>query len=313
MLRDAVRSALAQGYGNIEVIVGDNAASREVRDWCEAMRERDARLRYQCYERNLGMAGNWNALADAAQGEFFVLLADDDRLCPEFVSTLLSAVQQYKADVGFSNHYVINGDGARLDQAARRFTDEYFRRNLPAGVVNDPESCVWRNSISIAACLLRTSDVRQVRFKEDLNTPELEFFVRLFQQQRRLVFSPAYLSEYRIHAASGTASGLWTERLASYLVAVTVRADVEPLKRQLLRPLLITAVNRCLERGDRASAKTFLASPYYPHPRWAHPQGIVQTLCALVPPAFAKPILGLSRTVYRRRARLQVSSRNISR
>lgn len=302
-LREAVRSALDQDYEHLEVLVGDNGNAAPVRAWCESVAKRDGRLRYQSYGRNLGMAGNWNALADSARGDFFVLLADDDRLCPEFVGTLLAAIRRHNADVAFSNHHVISADGTRLDDQANRFTDQYFRRSLPAGLVEDPEACIWRNSISIAASLIRTCDVRRTRFKEDLNTPELEFFVRLFQEERRLVFSPEYLSEYRIHAGSGTAVGLWTERLADYLVDAKVRPDVEPLKRELLGPLLVTAVNRCLEKGDRALARRFLGSPYYPRPKWTHPQGMVHTVCSLLPSGLGKSVLSMSRSIHRRSSR----------
>ena len=48
----------------------------------------DPRLTYRRNERNLGMCGNFNALADAARGEFFVAIGDDDRLLPEFASRL---------------------------------------------------------------------------------------------------------------------------------------------------------------------------------------------------------------------------------
>lgn len=303
MLREAVASALAQSYANVEVLVGDNSAAGEVRRWCESERERDGRVRYQSYPRNLGMAGNWNALADAAEGEFFVLLADDDRLCPDFVSTLLDAVQQHGADAAFCNHHVIDSEGVRIQHQGERFAEEYGRSALADGPVPDPERCVWKNSISIAASLMRTTDVRNFRFKEDLNTPELEFFARLFRGDRRLVFSSKYLAEYRVHTGSGTAGGLWTERLASYLVAAQVRPDLEPLKRNLLHPLLVAAVNRCLEQGDQASARRLLASPYYPRPRWNNPRGIVHAICAVAPLAIAQPIFALSRAALRGVAR----------
>lgn len=303
MLRDAVASALAQSYRHIEVLVGDNAAADEVRLWCDNLRQQDARVRYQAYARNLGMAGNWNALADAARGEFFVLLADDDRLCPEFVATLLSAVKQHSAHVAFCNHHVIDSDGLRLHGQGATFAEVYNRRELQDGLIANPEICVWQNSISIAACLLRTADVREVRFKEDLNTPELEFFTRLFRKERRLVFNGQFLAEYRIHGGSGTAAGLWIDRLAGYLIVAAVRPDVEPLKRRLLRPLLISAVNRCLEQGKQLEARRLLASPYYPRPKWINPQAIVQSICAVAPPAVSQVVFAISRGASRAIAR----------
>lgn len=299
LLREAVASALGQTYRAVEVLIGDNGSSKSVRAWSQTVSERDSRLRYQSYASNLGMAGNWNALADAARGEFFVLLADDDRLLPEFVGRLAAAVQRYEGVLAFSNHYMIDDHGRRLEEESRQLTRQYHRDILPAGRVPDAEASAWRASISIAASLMRTSDVRRLRFKEDLNTPEIELFVRLAQEGGSFAFVPDYLSEYRVHPGSATASGLWSERLAEYLLATSVSSNVEPYKRRFMGPLLVTAVNRCLERGEQQRARQFLASDYYPRPKWGHPHAVVQSLCASVPAALGRPLLRLSRSVYR--------------
>jgi glycosyltransferase involved in cell wall biosynthesis len=303
-LREAVASALDQSYRNVEVLIGDNGASETVRAWSQRMAERDSRLRYQSYPTNLGMAGNWNALADRAQGELFLLLADDDRLLQGFVETLVTAFQRHDGVLAFSNHYLIDGDGRRLEEESRHLTRQYHRDILAAGRTPDPEACVWSGSISVAASLMRTHDVRRLRFKEDLNTPEIELFVRLAQEGGSFVFVPEYLSEYRVHPGSATAAGLWSERLAEYLLETPAGPQAESHKRSFMAPLLITAVNRCLERGERERARRLLASEYYPRPKWSHPQGVVHSLCARMPAVLGKPLLQLSRSAYRLRARM---------
>jgi glycosyltransferase involved in cell wall biosynthesis len=298
-LREAVESALAQSYGNIEVLIGDNGMSQEVRGWAEGVAKRDPRLRYQSYDRNLGMAGNWNALADSAAGEFIAILADDDRLLPNYAEALLGALLEYQADLAFSNHYVIDENGRRLSELSSEYTRQYRRDLLPAGLVADAEVAVWRSSVPITASLMRADRVRELRFKEDLNTPEIELFVRFAQEAGRFAFVPEYLSEYRVHSASATNAGLWSERLAEYLTAVPAAPLVEPYKRDYMEPLLVTAVNRCLERGEQKRARQFLRSDYYPRPRWSHSHGVVQSLCASVPAVLGKPLLQFSRAVYR--------------
>lgn len=302
-LREAVDSALDQRYPNVEVLIGDNAASAAVRAWSQGVAERDSRLRYQSYASNLGMAGNWNALADGARGEFFLLLADDDRLLPTCVEALVAALQQHDGVLAFSNHYLIDGDGRRHETGSQEVTRQYHRDILPAGRVPDPEACVWRGSISIAASLMRTRDVRRLRFREDLNTPEIELFIRLAQEGGSFVFLPDYLSEYRVHSGSATTAGLWSERLAEYLLDMPAGPRAEIHKRSFMAPLLVTAVNRCLERGERERARRLLASEYYPRPKWSHPQGVVHSLCARVPASLGKPLLQFSRSVYRLRSR----------
>ena len=63
-LKEAVASALSQTYERVEVIIGDDGPTNSIRAWCETVAMRDARVRYRRNARNLGLAGNWNALAD---------------------------------------------------------------------------------------------------------------------------------------------------------------------------------------------------------------------------------------------------------
>ena len=266
-LKDAVASALAQTYHNIEVLIGDDGVSESIHEWCRAVACQDQRVIYQRNERNLGLAGNWNALAKGARGEFIVVIGDDDRLLPDFVMKLVNAIQP-AAHVAFANLYLINSKGDRLEAESLQHTRQYHRDLLPAGDVPNAEVVVWRNSVPMSAALIRTEDVRRLGFKEDLNTPEIEFFVRLAQEGARFTFLSEYLSEYRVHPQSATASGLRGERLAEHLLAIAVAPDVETHKRAFLASLLVSAAGRCLQQGEWQLARRFLRSEYYPRPQW---------------------------------------------
>ena len=261
-LQEAVVSALAQTYPNIEVLIGDNGAPSGTRGWDSALAG-DPRVEYRQNPHNLGMSGNFNALADAAQGQFLVAIGDDDRLLPGFVSRL---VQEMKPDVHlvFCNHYLIDSHGARLEAESREQTRRYGRDELRPGVLESAQVAAWHQSVAISATLMRTADMRRLRFREDLNTPDAEFFIRLAQEGACFAFVPDYLVEYRVHAAATTSSGLWSERLVEYLLPLVVSPEVEPYKRKLLGPLLMNAVSRCLRGGERDRAKRLLRSPYYP-------------------------------------------------
>src|SRR5207237_8911813 len=112
-LQAAVASALAQTYEQIEVLIGDDGTSEQIKAWSEQLAERDVRVRYRRNPHNLGLAGNWNALADAARGALLVILGDDDRLLPEFVARLVEIIEPC-AQVAFANHYFIDSRGTRL-------------------------------------------------------------------------------------------------------------------------------------------------------------------------------------------------------
>src|SRR4029077_6020600 len=124
---------------------------------------------------NLGMCGNFNALADAARGEFFVAIGDDDRLLPDFVSRLVEEMKPGVA-LAFCNHYLIDEDGRRLEAETRQQTHRYKRDSIPSGILPSAQIAAWEQSIAMSAALIRTEAMQRLRFREDLNAPDAEFF-----------------------------------------------------------------------------------------------------------------------------------------
>ena len=233
------------------------------------------------------MSANFNMLADAARGEFAVAIGDDDRLLPEFLARLVPMMEP-RVRVVFSNQYLIDASGQRLEERTKAHARRYGRDTLPAGVIEKTDVVAWQLSIPMSASLLRTTDLRRLRFREELNTPDVDFFIRLAQEGAAFCFVPDYLMEYRVHSAAETAGGLWTEQLVECLSPYEVRPEVEVYKRQFLAPMVVNAVSRCLQRGEMERARALLRNKYYPHritvrgwakesspdnPSWSNPEG----------------------------------------
>jgi glycosyltransferase involved in cell wall biosynthesis len=92
----AIRSALAQTYRNLEVVVSDNASSDNTVDRIREID--DPRLRFIEQTKNLGMTGNFNCCLKAATGDLFLLLSDDDLLGPDAVERLSGPFRQDSSD-----------------------------------------------------------------------------------------------------------------------------------------------------------------------------------------------------------------------
>lgn len=281
-LREAVTTALAQTYVPLEVLISDDGQAEENYAYGTAMAAKDVRVRYRRNPRNRGLAGNWNELVAAAHGEWVLIIGDDDRFLPECVEKLVELIQP-DLSVVFSNHYLIDQHGQRLETASLKHTERYHRDALVPGRLALAEAMVWRNAIPLCSALVRTAAARRLRFKEDLNCPEIELFVRLVREGTGFVFRPDYLMEYRTHPHSATTTGLWAERLADYLLPIEASPEVEPYKREFMSSLLVEAVTRCYHLGDGPRARKYLDNAYYPAsgPRW----GIrtVQRFCSLLP------------------------------
>lgn len=297
-LKEAVASARAQTFRDIEVLIGDDGDSPELREWCLSQASEDARVRYQKNPGHLGLAGNWNAVSRAARGVYLVMMGDDDRLLPPFVGHTL-AVAGPDTAVVFSNHFVIDADGCRLPAETERFRQQYGRSALSAGRIAHPGSCAWRNSVPMTASLLRTRDVRRLGFKTDINTPDLELFVRLAYEGGEFIFLPEFLVEYRVHSESATAAGLTRARLVEYLEATSAADEAQAAKAECVRSMLPGAVNDLLLAGERDRARRMIQSPYYPSAS-RRPAIVFQRLVARFPRVLVRPAFRVAWLVTRR-------------
>lgn len=114
-LREALQSAVAQGYPKLEIIVSDNCSE----DATEAVVKSfsDPRIRYVKQERNIGAIRNFNFCLNEARGSYFLLLHDDDAIDPDFVETCVQALDGRK-EVGIvlTGARVVDGHGTTTSE-----------------------------------------------------------------------------------------------------------------------------------------------------------------------------------------------------
>jgi glycosyltransferase involved in cell wall biosynthesis len=298
-LKEAVLAAQSQTLPNIEVLISDDGESEELKRWSESAVQGDSRVRYRRNEKNLGLGGNWNECVSAARGQWIVIQGDDDRLLPSFCESLLQIAASDSA-VLFSNHYVIDEHGDRLEKESEQWTVRYHRHLLPRGQVEQAARCVWSNSVPMTSALVRADAIKRLGIKTDLNTPEIELFARLAAEGARFDHEPAYLTEFRTHTESSTASGLFSERLVRYLEPIAVPEAVEETKRAFMGPLTRSAVDRLLRGGERARAVEVMRSRYYPHD-WTDPTLLAQALAVRAPARFGTRAYLLARRLHEAR------------
>lgn len=263
LLKEAAASALVQSYESFEILISLNPGGADesgIEQWARDLAERESRVRFQKHEVNVGMAGNWNACADAARGEFILLLADDDRIRPNTLA-VLGAAARPDLEVVFSNHYLIDDTGVPNPTETDKTTRQYKRDLIPVGVVDHPGKWVWQGSVSIISSMIRTATVRRLRYREELNTPEIEIFARIAAEGGRFYFCEEYLGEYRTHGGSATAAGLRLDRLLPALVAIQVDTATSPYKETQIRELSRSVLAQHLRKRELLKAQALLRSP----------------------------------------------------
>lgn len=97
-LGGAIASAAAQDHPNLEILVSDNGGLGERLDVLVA-RATDREVRVRRNETTVPMPEHFNQLLEAASGEYFVLLSDDDELSPDYASRLCRVLEE-RPDVG---------------------------------------------------------------------------------------------------------------------------------------------------------------------------------------------------------------------
>lgn len=219
-----------------------------------------------------------------------MMIGDDDKFLPDAVERLTSAVGPETVLV-FGKRHIIDSEGKRwkLEPETR---PGWFgpQCRVPLGRLIDPELWAWQQAMGTETSLIRTRDFQRIRFRENIDMPDLEFFILLARERGEFISIPYFVTEYRLHADSTTARQFVNyDDLVDLLVPLQVSEDVEPYKARIISILILHAITRCLSRGDFKHARHLLQSRYFcpGSPRWR--SGAITRLCAALPRYLAVP------------------------
>ena len=225
-LGEAIESALAQTFVDLELIISDNASTDETPGLCQ--RFKDPRIRYHRFEALVGQGGNWNRCVSLATGEFVALLHADDVYLPDFLAERL---RQFDAAPGAG---IAFGAVELMDEAGQpigtqSFSDReivappsQFYGDLLTGCVINPASLVVRRSIYASAGPFDEQRLWGI---------DWDMWLRLAAVSG-VSYTPRISSRYRVHGASGSSTGLPGPRYLSEDLSVLklalARLDEDP-------------------------------------------------------------------------------------
>lgn len=153
-VRRIMREFGAHSSSQCEVLIFDDSPGDEVKQIIEAWREQGMPLRYQRNVPSLGVAGNWNALLEAARGEYCLLMHHDEfPLGSNFVGRALDVLRKNPDTDVLMMDCVLVGDDGRV---ARRHVPNLLRswvaRHVPAylfrrNVIGPASALIVRRSL----------------------------------------------------------------------------------------------------------------------------------------------------------------------
>ena len=116
-LDQAIRSVLGQGFGDLELVISDNASTDRTAEICLDWAASDRRVVYRRNTHNLGAAPNYNRAFEMARGRYFKWLAHDDLLTPTYIERTVGLLEE-RPDAVLCNSVVeyIDAQGQRLGE-----------------------------------------------------------------------------------------------------------------------------------------------------------------------------------------------------
>jgi glycosyltransferase involved in cell wall biosynthesis len=128
LIAQCVDSCLAQTYGNLEILIGDDSKDTRTMQLIAARYGQEPRVRYTLNRPPLGQARNVASLFERASGDKILLIHDDDLLTTDGVEKLLSLWTLHpQLDAAFGDQYEADHHGA-VDFDASTRLNSAFRR-----------------------------------------------------------------------------------------------------------------------------------------------------------------------------------------
>lgn len=255
----AIRSALAQDYPNLEVVVMDNA-STDATEPLVATFAHDSRLRYHRNPENIGMNPNHNAGLRMSKGEYVCFLSADDFLMPGFVSRSYTFLRDHpEIDVRYGATYFVD--------AQERFSNVRQMAGQPlfpyAGGRNEFAALLAEGCYMCFPTMLMRRDLYE-RFgplEEVLKAADYEIVLRWAEGGIRFAYDPEPVAAVRIHPEQQSS-------ISNYVVDGGDIREVVALVRRYVRPDTETRVAGYEKRIIRhVRGKLVYASAFRPELR----------------------------------------------
>lgn len=226
-LRGALECALKQTYKEIEIIVSNNCSTDDTEEVVKSYD--DQRIRYYKQEKNIGPNNNFNFCLSKAEGKYYVMLLDDDRIDLDFVETCVNAART-QPDVGLVR------TGTRLIDGNDKLILE--KTNMASGLSPTEFFRAWfRNEFSLYVCstLFNTQHLKEVdgfHSKHDL-FQDVMTEARILVKHGRIDI-PEVKASFRMHDENWGVGKVeaWTEDCLDLLEII---CDLIPEDENILR------------------------------------------------------------------------------
>ncbi|MDF5715927.1 MAG: glycosyltransferase family 2 protein [Rhizonema sp. NSF051] len=205
-LKQAIASAIAQTYKNIEIIVSDDCSPENPQKIIESFQ--DPRIRFRRNTKNSGISINVIEAFKQARGEYVTSLNDDDIWNEDFLEKLVPQLDANRDLVlAFSDHHVMDSDGNIDDAATEENTKQWKRDQLTEGVYQPfcEIGIVHQAVPSAVATVIRRNAIEWKDFQIQMG-PFWDLYLTYLACRNGggAYYCPERLTKYRVHSQSET-------------------------------------------------------------------------------------------------------------
>ena len=276
-LIEALNSAWQQDYGNIELIIFDNASTDRSQDLIKDWIKKNKPLRENCNviflgeESNIGISKALNRAIKASNGKYVKIMSTDDVIFPNLVSELVLLLENSPEDiaVAFGDCYYINDSGLYCDEngnlvGKRVSFIEVVNRSggkLDSQKIIDinyfPQFFRFHFVHHLVSVLRRDALSKVGYFDESLDFEDLDLTARLLLHYKMLYY-PKVLGLYRRQKSSITKSNEWALIYYRTLFSISCKYINHPNK--FIRKTARSSIINCTISLYRLSIQDYILS-----------------------------------------------------
>jgi len=265
-LKVALDSCLAQTFQDFEVTIVDDSPDARTENMVGNMRATRA-IEYIRNAHRTGQANSKNQLFDRANGEFIVLLHDDNILTPTALDDLIKPLQDNPGVVAsFGKQYFLTHEGTFLEAESTMMNQRYCRTDDRGNQVQQSEWSALVQQFPGDSYMVRAIAARETRYRNDVGECcDAEFGWRLCKLGA-FFFVGKYTAADRQNKNGLSSSGLriHLSNLYPVLERLSVSGELESVRTARLEEMAPVAVTGCLLRGGRLEALKILLGKNYP-------------------------------------------------
>jgi len=268
-LKICLESCLNQSVLPYEILIGDDSTNDDTKKFVNFNQRNDVKIRYKKNEPSLGQFKNVNNLIQFVEGEYMILIHDDDLLEPTAIEILRNCfISNNNLSAAYGKQKIITESGDELSSESEKVNLDYFRSHKYEGIQKNKLLMALRAQFPNNGYMIKTEEAKKVGYIEAGKAKDAcdFYFGVLFAKQSlgQFYFVDKYTAKYRI---SDTSVSKTKYNNASYNTHKILLQEKEKLNQSDIKELLYKsspkAIYQAAKLNHRKDALKWYFSKYH--------------------------------------------------